>query len=314
MPMRHEVYTYDDELMGFFPVASRADVEASRYADIDPNYSTASAGAIRALVKIFAPGFFAATIPGSAKDRLLPRTYAAAALAAGATSLTVKANTSGIFVVGDVISVIAPNARVNVQSATTGWAIGDTITVTVNSVPIVYTIVGADIAGGLPATNQLVADKVITAVKNNPYLRNKVNGLSVAGASGSVDIVFWALDFSSLYALAVADTGANGTASATNAVFAPNTTVGSVSAVNTSTNVLTISAAAVSVPNGLPIGNALHSPVGQGLLSPNQPIDLLYRESTNFALYTEAYLYGKRMPYWDGEIAAAFPGLILTNS
>jgi hypothetical protein len=311
MPMRHEVYTYDDELMGFLPVAARADVEAARYAELDASYASASAGAIRALVKIFAPGFFAGSIPGTLKARILPRSFSSAALAASATSLTVKNNTAGIFVVGDQISIIAANARANIQSATTGWAIGDTITVTINSVSVVYTLVGADIGGSLPVTNQLVADKVIAAVKASSYFRNKVDGKSVAGASGSVDILFWSLDFNSLYTLTLADTGANGTATATNSVFAPLTSVGVVSAVNTTTNILTISAASVSLPSGVPIGNPNSSPVGLGLLSPNQPVDLLFRESTNFALYTEAYLYTQRLPYWDGEIAANFPGLIL---
>jgi hypothetical protein len=309
--MRREVYTYDDELMGFFPVMARRTAEATRYLQLDQAFTTSSAGAIRGVVKVFAPGFFAGSIPGSTRFRLLPRTFAAAALAAAATSLTVKFNTAGIFIPGDILSIIPPSGRVNIQSATTGWAIADTVTVTINAIPVVYTLVPADIGGSLAATNQLVADKVLAAIKSNPYVGRRVDGRTVVGAAGSVDIVFWSLDFATNYSVAAADTGANGTATAPAASFVPLTTIGTISAVNTTTNVLTISAAAVSVPNGFPIGVATSFPADLGLLSPGQPIDLLFRESQNYAAYTEIIAYRNRLPYFDGELALLFPEITL---
>jgi hypothetical protein len=311
MTMKREIFSYDDEAMGFFPVMARKTAEATRYLQLDQAFTTSSAGAIRGAVKIFAPGFFAGSIPGSTRSRLLPRTFAAAALASAATSLTVKFNTAGIFIPGDILSIIPPSGRVNVQSATTGWAIADTVTVTINGVAVVYTLIAADIGGSLAATNQLVADKVFAAVRANPYVGRRVDGRTVVGASGSVDIVFWSVDFVSNYTLVAADTGANGTVTAVTATFAPLTTIGTISAVNTITNVLTIGAAAISVPNGFPIGVATSSPADLGLLSPGQPIDLLFRESQNYAAYTEIIAYRNRLPYFDGELAFLFPEITL---
>jgi hypothetical protein len=309
--MRHETYVYDDELSGFLPVLARSEAIATRYQSLDSDYATGKEGAIRKLVKIFAPGFFAGSIPGSAKARILPRMTTVAATAASGTSVTFKPGTAGIFVVGDVLSIIPPSARVNVASASGGWAAGDTVTVTINGQALVYTVVSGDVGASLTATNLNVANKIIAAINANPYLSKLVSGLAVAGSGTSTDIVLWAKDFTSLYSLTVADTATNGTATASAASLAPNTTVGTISAVNTVTDVVTIGAAAVSVPLGMPLGVATSLPDNLGMLSPALAIDLLYRESQNYGLYVDTDVYLSRLPYIDGQLTALYPQINL---
>ncbi|MFM6001966.1 MAG: hypothetical protein ACKPA7_01400, partial [Sphaerospermopsis kisseleviana] len=304
--MRYETYTYDDELEGFFPVLSRCEALATRFINLDPSYATGKQGAIRKLVKIFAPGFFAGSIPGSTRARILPRMTTVAATAASGTSITFKPKTSGIFIVGDVLSIIPPSARVNVTSATTGWAAGNTITLTIAGQALVYTVVAGDIGGSLTATNANVAAKLIAMIAANPYLSRLIAGLSVSGGT-STDVVLWAKNFTTLHSLVASNTGANGTVTASAAVFAPNTTVGTISAINTDTDVVTISAAAVSVPLGMPLGVANSSPEDLGLISPAIALDLMYRESQNFGLYVDTDVYSQRLPYVDGQLTALYP-------
>ena len=309
--MRHETYVYDDELSGFLPVLARSEAIATRYQSLDSDYVTGKEGAIRKLVKIFAPGYFAGSIPGSAKARILPRMTTAAATAASGTSITFKSGTSGIFVASDVLSIIPPSARVNIASASGGWAAGDTITVTLNAQALVYTVVAGDVGGTLTATNLNVANKIIAAINASPFLSKLVSGLPVAGSGTSTDVVLWSKDFTSLYSLTVADTATNGTATASAASFVPNTAVGTISSVNTATDVVTISAASVSVPSGMPLGVATSLPDNLGMISPAVAIDLLYRESQNYGLYVDTDVYLNRLPYIDGQLTALYPQINL---
>lgn len=309
--MRHEIYTYDDELEGFLPVLARHEAIATRFINLDSAFATGKEGAIRKLVKIFAPGFFAGSIPGSTKARILPRMTTVAATAASGTSVTFKPNTAGIFIVGDVLSIIPPSARVNVASASGGWAAGDTITLTIDGQSLVYTVVAGDVGGSLTATNANVAAKLLVMIAANPYVSRLVTGLPVAGSGTSTDVVLWSKDFTSLYSLAAADTATNGTATASAAAFAPNAVVGTISAVNTITDVVTISAASVSVPLGMPLGVANSSPENLGLISPAIAIDLLYRESQNYGLYVDTDVYTQRLPYIDGQLTALYPQINL---
>ncbi|MGA1402428.1 MAG: hypothetical protein ACO32T_05070 [Candidatus Nanopelagicaceae bacterium] len=309
--MRHETYVYDDELSGFLPVLARSEAIATRYQSLDSDYATGKEGAIRKLVKIFAPGYFAGSIPGSAKARILPRMTTAAATAASGTSITFKSGTSGIFVASDVLSIIPPSARVNIASASGGWAAGDTITVTLNAQALVYTVVAGDVGGSLTATNLNVANKIIAAINASPFLSKLVSGLPVAGSGTSTDVVLWSKDFTSLYSLTVADTATNGTATASAASFVPNTAVGTISSVNTATDVVTISAASVSVPSGMPLGVATSLPDNLGMISPAVAVDLLYRESQNYGLYVDTDVYLNRLPYIDGQLTALYPQINL---
>ena len=311
--MRYESYLYDDELSGYFPVLARAgEATASRYTRLNQAYATGTTGAIRKLVKTFAPGFFAGSGTSTALvgNRILPRMTTRTATAANATSISFPFGTSGIFIPTDVLSIIAPSVRLTISSSSTGWAANDTVTVTINGIATTYTVVPADIGGSLTATNTNVATKVINAIAANPYASRLVSGLSVSGTSPAMVIVFWAKDFTSLYSFAASKTG-NGTVTASGAVFVPNVSIGTISAVNPDTDVVTISAASVSVPLGMPIGVANSSPENLGLLSPELPIDLLYREGQNYALYLEAEVYGARLPYIDGQLTALYPAIYL---
>lgn len=312
--MRYESYPYDDESSGFYPVLARGScTEATRYTQLNHNYATGTTGAIRKLVKTFAPGFFAgsgtsANLPG---NRILPRMTTRLATAANATSISFPVGTAGIFIPGGVLSIIAPSVRLTVTSTASGWTANDTITVTINGVSVVYTVVSADIGASLTATNANIATKVISAIASNPYTSRLVSALSVAGTVPASTIVFWAKDFTSLYSFTASATATNGSVTASGAVFVPNTSIGTISAVDPVTDTVTISAAAVSVPLGMPIGVAASSPENLGMLSPAVPIDLLYRESQNYALYLEADVYRDRLPYIDGQLIALYPEIRL---
>ena len=174
-------------------------------------------------------------------------------------------------------------------------------------------MVAADIGGSQTATNTNISNKIIAAIAANPYVSRLVSGLAVAGTSPATTIVFWAKDFTSLYSFAASTTSSLGTVTASGAAFVPNVTIGTISAVNPDTDVVTISAASVSVPLGMPIGVAASSPENLGLLSPELPIDLLYRESQSYALYVEAEVYGARLPYIDGQLTALYPAIYLVS-
>lgn len=306
--MRYETYTYDDELEGFLPVLARSEAIATRYENLDADFATGKTGAIRKLVKIFSPGYFAGSIPGSTKARILPRMTTVAATALNGTSVTFKPNTSGIFIAGDVLSIIPPSARISITGT---WANADSVTVTIAGIPITYGVVTADI-GTAAATTLNIANKIISAINANPYLSRLVSALPVAAPSNGADIVLWSKDFTSLYSLLATRTAAgNGNAVASAATFAPNTTVGTISSVNTVTDVVTISAAAVSVPLGMPLGVSASSPENLGLLSPAIAIDLLYRESQNYGLYVDTDVYLNRLPYIDGQLTALYPQINL---
>lgn len=314
MTMRYESYLYDDELSGFLPVLARAgEATASRYTRLNQAYATGTSGAIRKLVKTFAPGFFAGSGTSTALvgNRILPRMTTRTATAASATSISFPVGTSGIFIPTDVLSIIAPSVRLTISSSSTGWAANDTVTVTINGVAITYTVVAGDIGGSLAATNTNIATKVVSAIAASPYASRLVSGLSVAGTSPAIVIVFWAKDFTSLYSFTTSVSSSLGTATASGAVFVPNVAIGTISAVSPDTDVVTISAASVSVPLGMPIGVAASSPENLGLLSPELPIDLLYRENQSYALYLEAEVYGARLPYIDGQLTALYPAIYL---
>lgn len=309
MTMRREVYVYDDELSGFLPVLARREALATRYAVLDEAFATGQTGAIRKLVKYFAPGFFAGSIPGSAKARILPRMTTTAATAASGTTITFRAGTAGIFIPTDVLSVIAPSARITISGT---WANNNTATATIGGQQVTSaTISTAEITtgGGAAAqgTNQIVANKLIAAINASPVLYKQVSALSVVSGATDVVIVIWAKDFSSTYTLTSTATG--GTAVASGSVLAPNVTIGTIAAngVNATTDVVTISAASVSVPSGMPIGVATSLPDNLGLISPEMPIDLLYRESAVFGLYVDTDVYSGRMPYTDGQLTALYP-------
>lgn len=308
MSLQYERYVFDDQAAGFAPVLARdTDLDAAhRYGVLDPAFVTAIVGEVRGTTqKILRPGYFAGTIPSSTKLRILPRTRLAAASATNAATLTVV--DARPFVPGDVLSVIPPLASVAITSASGGWAANDTITVTINGFALVTTVVSGDIGGSLAATNTNLGVKIAAAINAHPYLTLLV---SAAANAGTVSI--WAKDFETNYTLTAADTGANGTATASASALAPNQSVGTIAAagVNTATNVITLTGnASLALPITAPIGVAASSPVNLGLLSPTQPIDLLYRANQHYGLYTDAVLYRGRMPYLDTQLERLFPSL-----
>ena len=304
--MLREVYTYDDQAAGFASVLARdTDLDAAhRYATIDPAFVTAVVGEYRSTTqKIVKPGYFAGSISGSTKVRILPRTR----LTAVNSAATLTVADARPFVAGGVLSVIPPYGTVALTSASTGWAADDTITITIAGFALATTVVAGDIGGTLAATNTALATRITAAINAHPYLSLIVAALSNAGT-----ISIFAKDFETNYTLTAADVASNGTATASAAALAPNQSIGTIAAagVNTATNVITLTgSASLTLPIGMPIGVAASSPVNLGLLSPTQPIDLLYRANQNYGLYTDLVCYRNRMPYLDTQLERLFPSI-----
>lgn len=255
--------------------------------------------------KYLLPDEFFARIPGSHLGRILPRTLVDTAIASGATSLIVTRAKN--FVAGDVLSVLAPLAKLNILSASGGWVAGDTITLTIANYVLVYTVVSGDVGGSLTETNANIAAKIVAAIAADPYLSKIVGAKAGAGATVSSDVFIWALDFITPYTIGVADTGTNGTAAIGGSLTAlrAGQAIGTIAAsgVDTTTNTLTISASSTNLPEGMPIGVAGVEPLG--LAGHIFDLDL----EDNVSGYVAATIYKPRIEYWDGEIARLFPGL-----
>ena len=289
--------TYSEDVA---PVLATAEgLRSPRGIELDPAYFTANANGN----KFVKPGYFVSQIPGSVKGRVLPRTLSTGSTSTSQTAVSVK--DAGIFVVGDVLSILAPSGRVTLTSASTGWAVGDTVTATINGVANVYTVVAGDVGGSLAATDTNVAAKLAALINASTQLYGKVYAVATAGV-----VLIFALDLASLYTLTAADTATNGTATASASALAAGASIGTIASINTSTDVITLAAnASVAVQPGLPIGVANQVPVG--MLAPNTLVDLTYRVNENFGLYTSASVYRNRLPYWDGDLAARFPEITL---
>jgi hypothetical protein len=299
---------------GYESVLARMEGQRSpRLITLDPNFCTAAMGASGMAQKLIRPGYFAGSIPGSNKARILPRTLTTAAIASSGTSLAVK--DSQIFIVNDVIKTIAAAGSITIDSSSGGWAAGDTITATIDGSAVTYTVVAGDIGGSLAATNLNVANALLAAIRADYRTKPKVNGSAAAGSGTTAVLSLYSLAINQRPTLAAAETGTNATATASGSSFAAGgVTVGTITAVDPIAKTITIGAgAAVAVAAGVPVGVPESRPEGLGMIQPTQPIDLIRNVNQNYGLFTSASVYGQRLPYWDGELAALFPEITFAS-
>jgi len=291
----HNVYDYDEAL--YPTVLGRADgLRSPRSIQLDPAYVSATVGAKGITQKLVAPGVFAGTIVGSSKGRPLPRTRLIEDFAAS-SALKVEPRTLRLFVPGDVLTIVAPYVRLNLVGT---WANGDTATVTVSGQVLTYTVAGF-------TTLAAVATAIAAAI-NADYRLGTVR----ATAEG-VYVHLYAVNMESAFSIAASEnTAGNGTLTVEGSVTMAQrgVAIGTISAVDPLSNpgFLVLSAnSAVRLPVGMPIGVASSSPVDLGMLSPQWPLDLLWRANQYYGLYTSAVVIRERLPYWDGQLSRLFP-------
>ncbi len=203
--------------------------------------------------------------------------------------LQYSSKTARFFKAGDVLQVTRPMGTVTLALT---WAAADTVTVTVAGQPITYTATSgtlADVATGLAAKINATAP---------------VNQLVEAIAAGAIVYLF--SQNSAVLSLAVAAvTDGNGTATASGAALVPNAPLGTIDAngVNAAAGTVTLAAAAgTTLPVGAPVGIA--GAVAHGLVV--NSFEVAEGQNDISSVYS-AFVWGERLPYWDGDIAAQLP-------
>jgi hypothetical protein len=295
--VQHRFYSYGDD--DYPTVLARSHgIRTPRGVTLDPNYVSPLVRSDGLIQRLVPPGVFAGTIPNSNLYRPLPRTRLAAAAASGASNVVVKPKTARLFVVGDVLTVMAPMG-VMVFSGT--WANGNTVTLTIDdsllnidSPTMLYTVVNWSNLTGL-------AQAFAQALNADSRFRR------YQAIADGPRVTVLAKDMRTKAMLAVDKTG-SGTVGIAGTQLLRETLVGTVVAVEPMTDTLTLAAATTQAfGSGIPIGVASSDPSELGMLSPQLPLDLTYRDTLYFACFTGAVVIPERMPYWDGELARLFP-------
>lgn len=235
---------------------------------------------------------------GGGYARPLPRTKVTADVGTGTPTLPVT--TPQNFIVGDVLLALIPFGKVTIASSSGGWAAADTITVTLNSLTYVYTVLAEDIGGSLSATNTNIAAKVVALL--NAQASKYVTATANAGVVQLLSATGQA------YSLAASDTGTNGTATASGSALVGGGSVGTVLSVNVDAKTITLAANnATALFSGQAIG-AIGSPLGMMvqslLLDAGAPF---VGDMPEQGLYTSASVRLELLPYYDGEIKALLP-------
>ena len=245
--------------------------------------------------KVIPAGTFFADL-GNGYCRPLRRTKVTADTASGATIIPVVL--PQFFAVGDALLTIVPTGQVTVSSSTTGWVVGDTITVTIAGQAVVYTVIAGDIGGTLVATNATIAAKVAALINTQAF--------QLVTASASAAIVNLTSVTGEAHTLTAADTGVNGAVTASAATLTAKQSVGSVASVNVVTGTITLSA---------PTTAALLA--GQAIGTNSKPIGLIVQslslgdldgiDSPEQGLYTSVNVRLDLLPYYDPTIKADLP-------
>lgn len=246
--------------------------------------------------KVIKAGSIFCDIPASNYVRVLPLTTVAAALAGSDTTVTVA--DAKIFKNSEALVIARPYATLTFAGTV---ASGNTITLTLQGQALTYTLVAGDTTATITATS-------FAAFINAGAASDKV----LAIASGA--IVYFYAKTGLPYTFATSVTGGGVTSTASAAVMQENVAIASIhasTAINTTTNVITIGASAVAQPIGAPIGVAtkpsaiLGLSVEKRLISTTQALQMALSNDVN--IYTEADIYTSLCPYWDEAIALALP-------
>ena len=218
----------------------------------------------------------------------------------GTGTAIIPVNFAQIFVPNDVIRSLAPSGKVTITSSSTGWAAGDTITVTIDGQDFVYTVLAGDIGGTLTATNTTLASAIVT------LLTAQAGRFVTASAAANVVQLYSATNQDD--SLAASDTGVNGTATASGAVLVGGQAVGTVLSVQPDAKTITLAANnATALLAGQTIGiygKAIGMTVQALLLDSNLPLSGHMPEQ---GLYTSASVRLALLPYYDALIKADLP-------
>jgi hypothetical protein len=229
----------------------------------------------------------------SGKGRLNVRaTLGAAVTASSTTSLNLgnqgvqyTSKMAQFFNAGDVIRVLRPYATITIAGA---WAADNVLTLVLNGQT------SAIVAGSTVVAT--IASKVATDINADPVLSKVVQAI----AGGAVVYLF----SQSLASFTVSATeNADGTA--TVSTVTAGVTVGTIdtAGVNVTAGTVTLAAAAaVTLPAGAPVGLTGATPYSVVHYSAN-----LAEGETDISGLMSALIYGDRLPYWDGAIAAELP-------
>ena len=297
----NQEYTFRD----LYPPVSANSVllTATNAVQFDETFITQFPGSKGILQRLFRPGTFVGE-NSSGVHRPLPRTRMTVANAADSAVLNITGLTSNIFVATDVVKVIAPSAQINLALT---WADADTLTITVAGNDFVHTVSGF---------TDLEALAVAAAADLN---NSRLVGSLVRALAEGDQIHLYALDMLTPHSLAVtAGTAGNGTAAIEGggSALAPERTVGTISAVNTTAadlNTLTLGAnAAIRLPVDMPIGVSEWQPV-LGLVCPQGPPNPEWDSNTDYGVYDQGNYWRDRLPYWDGELSQVAPKITLTR-
>ena len=274
--------------------ASDVGLQSRRALTVDDAKVMADAGG----KKIVRPGLILYKIAGATKHRVgLRATLAAAITASSTTSLNLgeigkiyQSKAAQYFAPGDVVKVLRPYATVTLALT---WDDDDTATLVINGQTRVFTPGSATLATG--------AATVAAAINADPVLSKIV----VAIAAGAI-IYLFSKSLAPFSLAASADTTGNGTATASTVLS--GVTVGTIdtAGVNVTAGTVTLAAAAaVSLPIGAPVG-VEGEPWGLILGAHDAG-----KADNDIAGFTGGAMYGDRIPYWDGDIAAALNNITL---
>jgi hypothetical protein len=224
----------------------------------------------------------------SGRVAILPRARVQAAVSTGAT-ITVK--DARCFIAGNILTAIAPTARVQLGGT---YANGDTITFTVDAVPVVHTVANY-------STNTALGVALAQTLNNSAPFASRCLALTEGGY-----VYVYAKDMRSLYTFAAAETSTAGTVTVLNSAtaLAANLAIGTIQSVNVDAGVITLTAGSTNrLPAGMPIGvDTLIDIIG----IVETPRDLV--EDTDDVIACAAgTINNKAIFYFDREVASKLP-------
>lgn len=241
--------------------------------------------------KTLPAGFFVAKV--GSDYRFLPRATVTVAATTGAATISVAY--PEVLVAGDVLSIVEPSAYITLAGT---WGTGETLVVTVGGSSYTYT------SGAAGVTDAAVATATAAGINSSAVLNQVVTAI----ASGD-QLHLYSKDGTTQHTLAVSETAASGTATIANSQtrLAPGVAIGTISLVNTTTKIVTLTANASNpVPIGAHVGVAVDDILGVYVHS----IDFTNKPRSNIAVVSGAHgVYKNALPYHDFDIERRLPKL-----
>lgn len=279
---RQNAYTIDKPIVAF-----PDGIETPHSVTVTDTYLTAASDGRKTLTA----GFFVAQV--GSNYRFLPRATVTTAASTGAATVSVAY--PEVFVAGDVLTIVEPSAYITLTGT---WNSGETLLITIGGTTYTYT------SGSAGVTAAAVATAAATAINANAVLSQLV----IAIANGA-ELHLYSKDGFLQHSLTVSETAASGTATIANSQtrLVPGVAVGTISLVNTTTKVITLTASASNpVPVGAHIGVAVNDILGVYVHS----IDFYQQPQHNISPVTGAHgIYKNALPYHDFDIERRLPKL-----